>query len=37
VIAVYNAAGVKELRGGDILEAPEILPGFQAAASEFFA
>jgi Uma2 family endonuclease len=36
VVAVYNAAGVRELRGGQILEAPEILPGFQAPASEFF-
>ncbi len=37
VIAVYDAAGARELRGGDILEAPEILPGFRASASDFFA
>ena len=37
VIAVYDKAGARELRGEQILEASEILPGFQAAANEFFA
>ena len=37
VIAVYDKAGVKELRGDQILEAPDILPGFQARVDEFFA
>jgi Uma2 family endonuclease len=36
VIAVYDQAGVKELRADQILEAPDILPGFQATVGEFF-
>jgi Uma2 family endonuclease len=36
VIAVYDQAGVKELRADQILEAPDILPGFQARVAEFF-
>jgi Uma2 family endonuclease len=36
VIAVYDKAGVKELRAGQILEAQDILPGFQARVDEFF-
>jgi Uma2 family endonuclease len=36
VIAVYDKSGVKELRGDQILEAPEILPRFQAQAGPFF-
>ncbi|HUD99221.1 MAG TPA: hypothetical protein VMR62_06575 [Bryobacteraceae bacterium] len=37
IIAVYNNSGVREFRGDQILEAPDILPGFEAAASQFFA
>jgi len=36
VIAVYDQSGVKEFRGDQVLEAPEILPGFQARTSQFF-
>jgi Uma2 family endonuclease len=36
VIAVYDRTGVKELRADQVLEAPDILPGFQARADEFF-
>jgi Uma2 family endonuclease len=36
VIAVYDRTGVKELRADQVLEAPEILPGFQAKVDEFF-
>jgi len=36
VIAVYDKADVKELRADQILEAPEILPGFRASVGEFF-
>jgi Uma2 family endonuclease len=36
VIAVYDQAGVKELRADQVLEAPEILPGFRASVGEFF-
>jgi len=36
IIAVYDRSGVRELRGDQLLEAPEILPGFQARASQFF-
>jgi hypothetical protein len=36
VIAVYDQTGVKELRADQILEAPDILPGFQAKVNEFF-
>jgi Uma2 family endonuclease len=37
VIAVYDGTGVKELRADQVLEAPDILPGFQARVDEFFA
>ena len=36
VIAVYDQAGVREFRGDGVLEAPEILPGFQAKVNQFF-
>jgi Uma2 family endonuclease len=36
VIAIYDRTGVKELRSNQILEAPDILPGFQAKVDEFF-
>jgi hypothetical protein len=36
VIAVYEKTGVREYRGDQVLEAPEILPGFQARVTQFF-
>jgi Uma2 family endonuclease len=36
VIAVYDKTGVREYRGDQVLEAPEILPGFQARVNQFF-
>jgi Uma2 family endonuclease len=36
VVAVYDHSGVREFRGDGILEAPEILPGFQAKVTQFF-
>jgi Uma2 family endonuclease len=36
VVAVYDQSGVKEFRGEQVLEAPEILPGFQARVNQFF-
>jgi Uma2 family endonuclease len=36
VIAVYDNAGVREFRGEQVLEAREILPGFQAKVNRFF-
>jgi Uma2 family endonuclease len=36
VIAVYDKSGVRELRGDQVLEACEILPGFQARVNRFF-
>jgi Uma2 family endonuclease len=36
VIAVYDQSGAKELRADRVLEAPEILPGFQVRVSRFF-
>lgn len=36
VIAVYDKAGLRELHSHQILEAPEILPGFQTRVEEFF-
>lgn len=36
VIAVYDQSGVREYRGDRVLEAPEILPGFQARVNQFF-
>jgi Uma2 family endonuclease len=36
VIAVYDQSGVSEFRGDRVLEAPEILPGFQARVNQFF-
>jgi Uma2 family endonuclease len=37
VVAVYTSHGVMELFSGQVLEAPEILPGFRASVDEFFA
>ena len=37
MIVVYTGSGVRELVGDQPLEAPEILPGFRAPASVFFA
>lgn len=36
VIAFYDKSGVREYRGDQVLEAPEILPGFQARVNQFF-
>jgi Uma2 family endonuclease len=36
VVAVYDQSGVREYRGDQVMEAPEILPGFQARVSQFF-
>jgi len=36
VVAVYDQSGVREYRGDQVLEAPEILPGFQAKVNQFF-
>jgi len=36
LIAVYDHMGTREVLGDQILEAPEILPGFRATASQFF-
>jgi Uma2 family endonuclease len=36
LVAVYDHLGVRELRGNQTLEAPEILPGFQTTAAQFF-
>jgi Uma2 family endonuclease len=36
VIDVYDESGVHEVRDDQILEAPEVLPGFQARAGQFF-
>jgi Uma2 family endonuclease len=36
VIAVYDHSGVREFRGDQVLEAPDILPGFQAKVTQFF-
>jgi len=36
VIAVYDQSGVREYRGDQVLEAPDILPGFQARVNQFF-
>jgi Uma2 family endonuclease len=36
VIAVYDQSGAREYRGDQALEAPEILPGFQAKVGQFF-
>lgn len=35
VIDVYDQSGIKKLRGDQVLEAPGILPGFQAKAEQF--
>lgn len=37
VVAVYEKSSWRESRGEQILEAPEILPGFQARVNQFFA
>jgi Uma2 family endonuclease len=36
VIAVYDKTGVREYRGDQVLEAPEILPGFQGRVTQSF-
>ena len=36
MIAVYDHSGVKELRGNQVLEAPDVLPGFQTPVDQFF-
>src|ERR1039457_3196124 len=36
VVAVYDQSSCREFRGDQILEAPEILPGFQAGVNQFF-
>ena len=36
VVAVYAQSSLKEFRGDQVLEAPEILPGFQARVAQFF-
>jgi len=36
VVAVYEKSSWRESRGDQILEAPEILPGFQARVNQFF-
>jgi len=36
MIQVYTAAGVRELTGDELLEAPDILPAFRVPASAFF-
>jgi len=36
VIAVYDQSGVREYRGDQVLESPDILPGFQAKVTQFF-
>ena len=36
VIAVYSGHGLMELFSGQVLEAPDILPGFRASVDEFF-
>jgi Uma2 family endonuclease len=36
VIAVYDKSGIREFRGDQVLEAPEILPAFQAIVNQFF-
>ena len=35
-VFVYDASGVRELSGEQILEAPEVLPGFRVPVSAFF-
>jgi Uma2 family endonuclease len=36
VVAVYDQSSCREFRGDQVLEAPEILPGFQAGVNQFF-
>jgi len=36
VIAVYDPSDVREFHGDQVLEAPGILPGFQARVNQFF-
>ena len=36
VVAVYDKSSWRESRGDQIMEAPEILPGFQARVDQFF-
>jgi Uma2 family endonuclease len=37
IIHVYDGKGVRELAGTELLEAPEILPGFSVPVAAFFA
>jgi hypothetical protein len=37
VIAAYDQSGVRELRREQVLETPELLPGFQATTNQCFA
>ncbi len=37
IIHVHDAKGVRELAGTELLEAPEILPGFSVPVAAFFA
>jgi Uma2 family endonuclease len=36
IVAVYDQSGLKEYRGDQVLETPEILPGFRATVNQFF-
>ena len=36
VVAVYDQSGVREYRGDQVLDAREVLPGFQAKVNRFF-
>jgi len=36
VVAVYEKSSWRESRGDQVLEAPEILPGFQVGVDRFF-
>lgn len=36
VVAVYDRSSLKEFSGNQVLEATEILPGFQARVNQFF-
>src|SRR5712692_2483855 len=36
IIQVWDAAGMRELAGDQLLEAPEVLPGFSVPVSAFF-
>ena len=36
ILHIYDAKGVRELAGKELLEAPEILPGFSVPVAAFF-